>query len=110
GGRADRPPVLRVRGANGSGLGWPDELVARLAQHHRVVRYDHRDTGRSTRAFVERPYALRALAGDAVAVRDALGIERAHVVGMSLGGTLVQLLLLDHPERLLSATLWGTSV
>jgi len=75
-----------------------------------VVRYDHRDTGRSTRAFPERPYAIRALADDAVAVLDALGIERAHLVGMSLGGTLVQLLLLDHPERLLSATLWGTSV
>ena len=109
-GAEDLPPMLLIMGANASGLGWPDELVARLAQHHRVVRYDHRDTGRSTRAFAERPYAIRALADDAVAVLDALGIERAHVVGMSLGGTLVQLLLLDHPERLLSATLWGTSV
>ena len=104
-GADDRPPMLLVMGANASGLGWPDELVARLAQHHHVVRYDHRDTGRSTRAFPERPYAIRALADDAVAVLDALGIERAHLVGTSLGGTLVQLLLLDHPERLLSATL-----
>jgi pimeloyl-ACP methyl ester carboxylesterase/ribosomal protein S18 acetylase RimI-like enzyme len=109
-GADDLPPLLLVMGANACGLGWPDALVDRLAQHHRVVRYDHRDTGRSTRAYAERPYAIRDLADDAIAVLDALGIERAHVVGMSLGGTLVQLLLLDHPDRLLSATLWGTSL
>lgn len=109
-GAEDRPPLLLVMGANACALGWPDELVARLAQHHRVIRYDHRDTGLSTRAYAERPYAIRDLAEDAVAVLDALGVERAHVAGMSLGGTLVQLLLLDHPERLLTATLWGTSV
>ena len=50
-----RPPLLLVMGANASGLAWPDELVARLAQRHRVIRYDHRDTGRSTRAFDDRP-------------------------------------------------------
>ncbi|MFD1829465.1 MULTISPECIES: alpha/beta fold hydrolase [Streptomyces] len=104
------PPLLLVMGAGASGIAWPGELVARLARHHRVIRYDHRDTGRSTRAFHERPYAIRDLAGDAVAVLDALSIERAHVAGMSLGGYLVQLLLLDHPGRLLSAALWGTSV
>jgi pimeloyl-ACP methyl ester carboxylesterase/ribosomal protein S18 acetylase RimI-like enzyme len=109
-GADDRPPLLLVMGANACALGWPDELVARLAEHHRVIRYDHRDTGRSTRAFAERPYAIRDLAEDAVAVLDALGVERAHVAGMSLGGTLGQLLLIDHPERLLSATLWGTSL
>jgi pimeloyl-ACP methyl ester carboxylesterase len=69
------------------------------------VRHDHRDTGRSS---TSPPYALRELATDAVAVLDALGIERAHVVGMSMGGLLTQLLLLDHPDRLLSATLFCT--
>jgi pimeloyl-ACP methyl ester carboxylesterase len=101
--------LLLVMGANASGLVWPDELVERLAARHRVVRYDHRDTGRSTRVFADRPYAIPRLAPDALAVLDGFGIERAHVVGMSLGGTIVQLLMLDAPERLLTATLFGTS-
>ncbi|GAA4300430.1 hypothetical protein GCM10023162_01220 [Klenkia terrae] len=99
------PAVLLVMGAASSGLFWPDALVDRLARSYRVVRYDHRDTGRSTAGS---SYALRELADDAVAVLDGLGIDRAHVVGMSMGGLLTQLLLLDHPDRLLSATLFGT--
>lgn len=101
-------PVLLVMGAASTGVAWPAGLVARLGRRHRVVVWDHRDTGRSTRAFDERPYALRDLADDAVAVLDALGVDQAHAVGMSMGGYLVQLLLLDHPDRLLSATLFCT--
>jgi pimeloyl-ACP methyl ester carboxylesterase len=102
-------PLLLIMGANASGLVWPDRFLANLAEHHHVIRYDHRDTGRSTWAFDERPYAVADLAADAVAVLDSVGVERAHVVGMSMGGTLVQLLLLDHPDRLLSATVLCTS-
>ncbi|TFV66184.1 UNVERIFIED_ORG: alpha/beta fold hydrolase [Bacillus sp. AZ43] len=102
-------PLLLVMGANASGVAWPEALVDRLARQHRVIRYDHRDTGRSTWAFDSRPYAIRDLAEDAVAVLDALGAERAHVVGMSMGGVLVQLLLLDHPDRLLTATVFATA-
>lgn len=107
-GDADVPALLLVMGANASGVGWPDELVQRLSEQHLVVRYDHRDTGRSTHAFDERPYPLRVLAADAIAVLDALDIDRAHVVGMSMGGTLTQVLLVDHPDRFLSATIFGT--
>ncbi len=103
------PPLLLVMGANAGGLVWPETLVDRLARQHRVVRYDHRDTGRSTRAYAVAPYAVRDLATDAVRLLDGLGIDRAHVVGMSMGGTLVQLLLLDHPDRLRSATVFATS-
>lgn len=102
-------PLLLVMGANASGVTWPDALVDRLAVRHRVIRYDHRDTGRSSAVFADRPYAIRDLAEDAVAVLDALGVDRAHVVGMSMGGVLVQLLLLDHPDRLLSATVLATA-
>jgi pimeloyl-ACP methyl ester carboxylesterase len=107
--RRDASPVLLIMGANASGLAWPDELVERLGQQHRVIRYDHRDTGRSTWAFDAQPYAIADLAKDALAVLDALELDRAHVVGMSMGGILVQLLLLDHPERLISGTLLCTS-
>lgn len=107
-GDADATALLLVMGAQASGVGWPDELVDALAAHHRVVRYDHRDTGRSTWSYETRPYAITDLADDALAVLDGLGVERAHVVGMSLGGMLAQLLIADHPERLRTATLIGT--
>ncbi|MGY1640791.1 alpha/beta fold hydrolase [Geodermatophilus sp. SYSU D00703] len=108
-GDAAAPPLLLVMWANASGVARPETLVDGLARQHRVIRYDHRDTGRSTRAFERRPYAIRDLAPDAVRVLDALGVDRAHVVGRSMGGTLVQLLLLDAPERLRSATVLCTS-
>ncbi|MFD4629768.1 alpha/beta fold hydrolase [Streptomyces sp. NPDC058284] len=107
-GASDAPALLLVMGAQASGLGWPEPLVEALAAHHHVIRYDHRDTGRSDRPFDQNPYAVTDLAQDAVAVLDGLGVERAHVVGLSLGGMLAQLLVADHPERVLSATLMGT--
>ncbi|MGW2047891.1 alpha/beta fold hydrolase [Streptomyces sp. NPDC001858] len=107
-GPAEASPLLLVMGAQASGLGWPDEFVDLLAARHRVIRYDHRDTGRSTWAYDEHPYPLTALAEDAVTVLDAFRVDRAHAVGMSMGGTLTQLLLADHPDRLRTATLIGT--
>ncbi|WP_405893889.1 alpha/beta fold hydrolase [Streptomyces sp. NBC_00104] len=103
------PPLLLIMGAQASGLGWPDAFVDRLATRHHVIRYDHRDTGRSTWSFDADPYPVTELAADAVRVLDGLGVERAHIVGMSLGGMLAQLLVADRPDRLLSATLIGTS-
>lgn len=107
-GAADAPPLLLVMGAGASGLGWPDALVDALAAHHRVVRYDHRDTGRSTWSYARAPYRIADLAEDVVTVLDALKIDRAHLVGMSLGGVLAQLTVADHPERVLSATAFAT--
>ncbi|MEU1805495.1 alpha/beta hydrolase [Streptomyces sp. NPDC019937] len=108
-GDAGAPALLLVMGAQASGLGWPEPLVDALAEHHRVIRYDHRDTGRSTWSYEQDPYRLADLAEDVVAVLDGLGVERAHLVGMSMGGLLTQLVLADHPDRVLSATLLGTS-
>jgi pimeloyl-ACP methyl ester carboxylesterase len=101
-------PVLLVMGANASSRVWPDRLAERLAGHHPVLRYDHRDTGRSSAVFDERPYGITDLAADAIAVLDAFAIPRAHLVGMSMGGLLAQLLLLGHPDRLASTVLFGT--
>ncbi|MFH8345849.1 alpha/beta fold hydrolase [Streptomyces sp. NPDC018045] len=108
-GPADATPLLLVMGAQASGLGWPEPFVDALAVHHRVIRYDHRDTGRSTWSFDERPYRITDLAQDIVRVLDGLGVQRAHLAGLSLGGMLTQLVLADHPDRVLSATLMGTS-
>lgn len=110
-GRPDAEAVLLIAGANAPGAMWPDGLVAHLVEGgYRVIRYDHRDTGRSTtRPFDEAPYAIADLAADALAVLDAHAAERAHVVGLSMGGTIGQLIALDAPERLRSLTLMLTS-
>jgi len=106
-GNPEDPALLLVMGGNLSALGWPDEFVELLADSGlRVIRYDHRDTGRSTfRDYGEHPYSYEDLAADAVAVLDGWDVEAAHVVGMSMGTSIAQVIALDHPERLLSMTL-----
>ncbi|MEY8038004.1 alpha/beta fold hydrolase [Saccharopolyspora cebuensis] len=108
-GRPGDPVVLLVMGANANALGWPDEFVeALVARGLRVIRYDHRDTGRSTH-FDITAYGVADLAADAVAVLDGHGVEAAHVVGLSMGGTLGQVLALDHPGRVRSLVLMLTA-
>ncbi len=104
-------PVLLISGANASAFMWPDAFVQQIVdQGYRVVRYDHRDTGRSDRLDVQKtPYSVADLCEDAIAVLDGLNIARAHVVGLSLGGTIGQVLALDHPDRLLSLTVMMTA-
>ncbi|MFJ6369485.1 alpha/beta fold hydrolase [Streptomyces virginiae] len=101
------PPLLLIAGGNQSSRAWPRDFVDRLTSHGlRVIRYDHRDTGRSTvRDFAAHPYTYTELTRDAVAVLDAHDIPAAHVVTMSMGTIMGQLLALDHPGRLLSLTL-----
>jgi pimeloyl-ACP methyl ester carboxylesterase len=105
------PTVLLIMGAAGSMASWDDEFCQRLAAGGRlVVRYDHRDTGRSTSYQPGQPaYTFTDLVADAAGVLDALDRPRAHIVGVSMGGSLAQTLALAHPERVLSLTLMSTS-
>ncbi len=93
-------------------LWWPDELCERVANAGRlVIRYDHRDTGRSTSYPAGEPgYASEALADDAVAILDGYGIDRAHLVGMSMGGMLVQGIAAEHPDRVATVTAISTTM
>jgi pimeloyl-ACP methyl ester carboxylesterase len=104
-------PVLLVMGMGASMLWWDDAFCAALADGGRfVVRYDHRDTGRSQSAPPGRPdYTGDDLVADAARVLDGYAIGRAHVVGLSMGGALAQLLALDHPDRVASLVLISTS-
>jgi pimeloyl-ACP methyl ester carboxylesterase len=101
-------PLLLVADAGASGIGWPDGLLALLAGRHPVIRYDHRDTGRSSTTPEDASYGVAELADDAVAVLNAFDVERAHVLGWGVGGLVAQVLMLDHGTRLASATLLGT--
>jgi pimeloyl-ACP methyl ester carboxylesterase len=99
-------PLVLVHGAGCSLVAWPDGLVDMLAQQHRVLRYDARDQGRSTTWPVGEPgYGMGDVVADVLALLDAEGIERAHVLGVSGGGLVGQLLALDHPDRVASLTL-----
>jgi pimeloyl-ACP methyl ester carboxylesterase len=105
------PPVLLIMGSGASMLWWDDAFCAALAAGGRfVVRYDHRDSGRSTACPPGRPdYGGADLVADAARVLDGHRIARAHVVGASAGGALAQLLALDHPDRVASLVLLSTS-
>jgi pimeloyl-ACP methyl ester carboxylesterase len=100
------PALLLVMGASAQALLWPDEFCASLASAGRhVIRYDNRDTGQSTCFdFATSPYTLADMARDAVGVLDALDVERAHVVGASMGGMIGQTLAIEHGARLRTLT------
>jgi pimeloyl-ACP methyl ester carboxylesterase len=104
-------PILLVMGLGASMLWWEEGFCRMLADGGRfVIRYDHRDTGRSVSYEPGRPgYRGADLVADAAGVLDAYGIPAAHVVGVSAGGAFAQLLALDFPERVRSLTLVSTS-
>ncbi len=123
-GSEDDETVLLIMGLGAQLTRWPVELCNDLvARGYRVIRFDNRDSGLSTRmerdhAFVWSDavfslmqgksvfaaYTLKDMAADAVGLLDALGIEKAHIVGASMGGMIAQHVAFDFPERTLSLT------
>lgn len=120
-GDPDAEPLLLVMGLGGPMTWWDPALCTLLAeQGFYVIRYDNRDTGRSSRgegrvtrpmlfrtfvgARVKAPYALTDLAEDAFGLLDHLGIDAAHVAGVSMGGMIVQTMAIAKPSRVRSLT------
>jgi pimeloyl-ACP methyl ester carboxylesterase len=105
------PAVLLIMGAAGSMDRWEEPFCERLAAAGRyVIRYDHRDTGGSTTHPPGKPgYTSDDLFADVLGILDHLGIERAHLVGLSMGGAIAQWTAIHNPERVLSLTLMSTS-
>lgn len=110
-GNPANPAILFIDGATASMLWWETELCEQIARGDRfVIRYDNRDTGRSTSYPPGRPgYALTDLAGDALGILDALNVERAHIVCRSMAGGIGLIIGVDHPERVASLTFVSTS-
>lgn len=110
-GTASDPAVLLIAGSGSSMDWWEPEFCQRVADGGRyVIRYDHRDTGEAPSYPPGEPgYTGDDLVTDALAVLDELGVAAAHVVGISMGGALAQILALDHPDRVLSLTAISTS-
>lgn len=110
-GDAEAAPVLLIHGAAASMDFWEDPFCERLAAGPRfVIRYDHRDTGESTHYPAGAPsYTGHDLLADAIGILDALGIAKAHIVGVSMGGGIAQRLVLEHPDRVRTVTFVSTS-
>ena len=110
-GDPDDPPVLLVMGIGGSMLWWEEGFCRMLADGGRlVIRYDHRDTGRSVSYEPGQPgYTGSDLVDDAVGVLGAYGLTAAHLVGVSAGGAFAQLAALRFASRVLSLVLISTS-
>ena len=94
--RGEGPPLLLIAGLGGRAAFW-DAQVPGLAQTHRVILHDHRGTGASTRWLGT--YSIAQMAADVLSVMDHFGVERAHMVGHSTGGAIVQHLACHTPER-----------
>ena len=105
-GRRGADTVLMIQGLGADKHGWDMQRYV-LALKYRVVAFDNRGAGRSDKPFGT--YSLEQMAEDAVSVLDAVGAERAHVVGASMGGGISQILAVRHPERVLSLTLACTA-
>ena len=124
-GDPDAPPLLLIMGLGAQMVAWDDAFCARLAEAggHRVIRFDNRDIGHSThlshlgipdiqalmlQAMAGKPlavpYTLRDMADDCICLLDALGIDRAHIVGASMGGAIGQEMAIHHPQRMRSFT------
>ncbi|WP_278314263.1 alpha/beta fold hydrolase [Lolliginicoccus levis] len=125
-GPADGIPILLIMGFGAQLTLWPQQLCTTLAMKgFRVIRFDNRDIGLSTKLdgtrvegrFLARilrsqlgkpsdvPYTLVDMAEDTRQLLDSLGIERAHIVGASMGGMITQVLAAQYPERVHSATI-----
>jgi proline iminopeptidase len=118
------PVILLVMGLGTQMIAWPDAFVSGLVERgFRVIRFDNRDIGKSTWLSGARvpnpvwiltamrfglrpaaPYTLTDMARDAIGLLDALNVEKAHIVGASMGGMIAQIIAATAPERTLSLT------
>nr|CTQ92256.1 Beta-ketoadipate enol-lactone hydrolase (EC 3.1.1.24) [Kibdelosporangium sp. MJ126-NF4] len=114
------PPVVLIMGGNAQMIHWQDGFCAELVDRGLyVIRFDNRDAGRSTHFhdapvpdfqaamagdFSTASYTLADMAADTVGLLDVLGIERAHLVGQSMGGAIAQTVAIEHPDRIRSLT------
>ena len=135
-GPKDAEPILLVQGLGGQLINWPDHLIDFLISNNfRPIVFDNRDTGLSSRLIDDRfaegnrsktinstylkyyfrlpinpPYTLDDMASDAILILDKLDIDKTHLLGMSMGGMIAQIIAANHPERINSFTLIASSI
>jgi 3-oxoadipate enol-lactonase len=105
-GTLEAPPIL-FSNSLGTSLEMWDEVIRGVAPYYRCIRYDTRGHGRSE--VIDRPATMYDLAADAAGLLDALGIERAHIAGLSIGGMTAQALAVSHPGKVQTLSLLATT-
>ncbi|MEE8398272.1 MAG: alpha/beta fold hydrolase [Desulfobacterales bacterium] len=95
-------PILLIAGFTNSAGGWFMQLPA-LSKEYRVIAFDNRGTGQSDKLDI--PYTMDEMADDAVGLLDALGIDAAHICGVSMGGRIAQCIAIRHPQKVISLVL-----
>lgn len=100
-------PMVLIHGYSCSKADWPVSHVQRLATRHRVVIFDNRGVGQTDKPTT--PYSMSQFAGDVVGLMDAVGIQAAHIFGVSMGGMIAQHVALRYPERVLGLVLGCTA-
>ena len=112
-GAKPKATVLLIMGAGSSSMLWPPDFIRAFTNAgYQVIRFDNRDTGLSdwVKNWQEdKPYSLEDMAADALAVLDAVGVKRAHIIGTSMGGMIGQRLAISHGDRVLSLVSMSTS-
>jgi pimeloyl-ACP methyl ester carboxylesterase len=99
-------PMLLIQGMSATHLAWGDEFRPAIEAHFDAIVFDNRGMGRSGRARL--PFEVADMAADSIGLLDALGVEAAHVVGISMGGAIAQELALANPDRVRTLTLGAT--
>lgn len=101
----DGPALLLVNGLGSQLIGYPSDFCEGLVDRgFFVIRFDNRDVGFSSRTPEDYDYTVSHMAADGMAVLDDLNIEKAHIGGMSMGGMIVQVMAIEHPDRVLTMT------
>ena len=105
---ASKGAILLIMGISNDALGWPQKFIQSFVDSgYQVIRYDHRGTGMSDWMKdwdSKKPYSLADMANDGVAVLNTLGIEKANILGVSMGGMIAQEIAIHHPDRVVSLT------
>lgn len=109
--------VVLIRGHASQLIQWPSTFLDAFLERYRVVLLDNRDSGASTSTvetarlampvedmIMDPPFTMFDMAGDVISVMDCVGVERAHIVGLSMGGLVAQFLAVCHRNRVLSGT------
>lgn len=123
-GKPSAETILLIQGTGAQLIDWPEDLCVRLAtEGYRVIRFDNRDVGKSSKLASlgmpdwakviphigtcdesGLPYTIKDMAKDALGLLDALKIDKAHIVGASMGGAIAQMIAIDYPDRVRSLT------
>ncbi len=99
-------PLVMIMGLSGTAYWWPPSLLKEISKNFKIIIFDNRGAGRTDKPDIE--YSIKMMADDTAGLMDALNIERAYVLGLSMGGMIAQELVLNYPKKVEKLILCGT--